>query len=53
LQAAKNRVAPQVALNSNIPVCNMLPGHAFFSLFLALTHFGFITFPYPFYGLNT
>ena len=24
-----------------------------FLLYLALTHFGFITFPYPFYGLNT
>jgi hypothetical protein len=48
LHAAKKSVAPQVALNSSIPVCNMLPGHGFFSLFLALIHFGFITFPYPF-----
>ncbi|MGU5730935.1 hypothetical protein ACV1DR_18750, partial [Aeromonas jandaei] len=48
LHAAKKSVAPQVALNSNMPVCNMLPGHGFFSLFPALIHFGFITFPYPF-----
>lgn len=42
LQAASNRVAPQVALNTSNPACSTPSGSVSFLLFLNLVHRGFI-----------